>query len=135
MSQLKQLKKAEFLAAVPETPVSRGQLVDSLAEYSFLPSWLDYLIDHFKTAGKITVDGNGNICRKTKAVKTKGPRMAYEADLESKTIVERELADGEEMADYESATKIGAVKKASAALYTAYKQGLEVIKALKAQTK
>lgn len=137
MSTQKQLKKADFLNAITEAPQSRGDIVDSLSGFDFLSSWFDYLVDHFVAQGKIVVsETDGTIFRKGKASKpAKGPRMAYRADVAEATIEARELEDGQQLADDESLTKVGAVKKASTKAYNDYKNSVAILKQLREEAK
>ena len=57
-NQPKQLKKNDFLAAVTEAPMTRGQLVDALEDYEYIGTYLDYLTEHFQAQGKIIVEGD-----------------------------------------------------------------------------
>lgn len=136
MSTQKQLKKADFLNAITEAPQSRGDIVDSLSGFDFLSSWFDYLVDHFVAQGKVVVNEDGTIQRKGKASKpAKGPRMAYRADVAEATIEARELAADDELADDESLTKVGAVKKASTKAYNDYKNSVAILKQLREEAK
>lgn len=149
MSQLKQLKKNDFLAAVTEAPMTREQLVETLEEYEFLGSWLDYLTEHFTAQGKITKNEDGTIQRKGKKGGSTGPRMAYrvalveddepndEGEIESRYhIHEVELAAGDALnkEDGWATTKTKAVKNACTAAFNQYKASCADIKALLAET-
>ena len=142
-NQPKQLKKNDFLAAVTEAPMTRGQLVDALEDFEYIPTYMDYLVEHFQAQGKIIVEGDfaslgdGTIQRKGR--KTSGPRNVFR-------VVEREGLDGEAIYALESKeitgnlsdedkeagwsmTEKAAVKKASSDVFADYKARTAAIKA------
>lgn len=134
MSQVKQLKKNDFLAAVTEEPQTKGEIVDSLEDYEFLGSWLDYLIDHFKNLGRIIVNEDGTIQRKVKGGSS-GPRIAYRVVLNEDgayEITEREVKGNEQLDKDagEAGTPKAAIKRATSAAFKAYKDNVDAIKAL-----
>lgn len=130
----KQLKKNDFLNAIPETPITREQLVESLDEYDFIASWLDYLIDHFTAANKIVVDPEtGTICRKMK--KSSAPKDIFRvvAGEDGYTLEQKENSGNisdEDKAEGWSVTANAAIKKACSAVFQNYKDQTEAIKAL-----
>jgi len=93
---MKQLKKNDFLNAVSTEPMTRGDLVDALEDYDFIPSYLDYLTDHFAAQGKIIKNEDGTFQRK--APKAKGG-----ASRELFRVVESEV-DGEDTYEVEQKT-------------------------------
>ena len=131
---VKQLKKNDFLATITESPMTREQLVDSLADYQFIPSYLDYLTDHFITAGKVVKNEDGTISRKPK--KGSAPkevfRVSVDSDgghfLETKDNVGI-LSDADKESGW-SVTENAAIKKASSAIFADYKEQTAAIKAL-----
>lgn len=143
----KQLKKNDFLTAVTEAPMTKGELVDALEEYEFIDSYLDFLIDHFKAQGKVIVtEGEiaGTITIQRKGKKTGGPRTVFRVvgfvaqdendedvsgyELESKEITGN-LSDEDKDAGF-SMTEKAAVKKASSDVFAQYKANTAAIKAL-----
>lgn len=61
----KQLKKTEFLNAIPNEATSVEQISQELTNngFEFLPSYVDYLTEHFIEAGRVARDEDGNIYR------------------------------------------------------------------------
>lgn len=142
-NQPKQLKKNDFLAAVTEAPMTRGQLVEALDGFEYIPTYLDYLTEHFVAQGKVVVEGDfgslgdGTIQRKGR--KTSGPRNVFRVidtttedgevvyELESKEITGN-LSDEDKEAGF-SMTEKAAVKKASSDVFADYKARTAAIKA------
>lgn len=144
-NQPKQLKKSDFLAAVTEAPMTRGQLVDALVDFEYISTYMDYLVEHFQAQGKIIVEGDfgslgdGTIRRKGR--KTSGPRNVFRVVerevhngeigvayvLESKEITGN-LSDEDKEAGW-SMTEKAAVKKASSDVFADYKTRTAAIKA------
>lgn len=140
----KQLKKNDFLAVITEEPMTRGQLVDALEDFEYIPTYMDYLVDHFTAQNKIIVEGDfgslgeGTIQRKGR--KTGGPRNVFRVidttnedgevvyELESKEITGN-LSDEDKEAGF-SMTEKAAVKKASSDVFAQYKASTAAIKAL-----
>jgi hypothetical protein len=138
-TQMKQLKKNDFLSVLTETPMTRRQLVEALDEYEFIPTYLDFLIDHFKAQGKVIVgtaeiSGDATFARKGK--KTGGPRDVFRVidgedggyELKSKEITGN-LSDEDKEAGW-SMTEKAAVKKATSDVFASYKASTAAIKAL-----
>ncbi len=149
--ELKQLKKNDFLAAVTEAPMTKGDLVDALENFEFIPTYLDYLIEHFEAQGKIVVgeneDGDKTIQRKGR--KTSGPRNVFRVvegvstlDVESEQAafpngtyelevkeITGNLTDEDKDAGW-SMTEKAAIKKASSMVFADYKARTAAIKAL-----
>ncbi len=151
-TQMKQLKKNDFLKAVTEEPMTRGQLVDALDEYEYVPTYLDFLIEHFEVQGKIVkgegeIAGTVTIARKGK--KTGGPRNVFRVigdmngpedgedddaedilvhSLESKEITGN-MSDEDKEAGW-SMTKKAAIKKACSDVFAQYKADTANIKLL-----
>lgn len=151
-TQMKQLKKNDFLSVLTETPMTKGQLVEALDEYEFIPTYLDFLIDHFKAQGKIII-GEGEIAGTPtfarKGKKSGGPRNVFrvinhmvapedseddDADdilvhsLESKEITGN-LSDEDKEAGW-SMTEKAAIKKACSDVFASYKADTAAIKLL-----
>lgn len=146
-TQMKHLKKNDFLSVITETPMTRGQLVEALDEYEFIPSYLDFLIDHFKAQKKLVItDGEiaGSIMIARKGKKTGGPRSVFrvlfnsipkdddtytiEHAMESKEITGN-MSD-EDKDNGWSMTRKSAVKKACSDVFASYKTQTAVIKEL-----
>lgn len=150
--QFKQLKKNDFLSVVTEAPMTRSQLVDALDEYEYIPTYLDFLIEHFEKAGKIIkgegeIAGTVTIARKGK--KTGGPRSIFRIvgdmngpedgedddaedilvhSVESKEITGN-MSDEDKAAGW-SMTKKAAIKKACSDVFAQYKADTANIKLL-----
>jgi len=139
---MKQLKKNDFLNAITEEPMTRGQLIDALEEYDFIDSWLTYLTEHFETQGKILVetdeDGNVTLQRKAKkggAASREVFLVEFDEDLNEEggyKITQRTLEKGETMdKDAGEATTVKrAVKNATSAIFAQYKADTAIVKAL-----
>lgn len=143
MSTSVQLKKANFLDVITDEPQTRGQIVDALAEFDFIDSWLTYLMDHFVNQGKVVAEtGDEGVTmykRKGKKSSTSGPRIVFLVeDLEYEdgsmgfTLTERELDDGQLMDKDagEAATAKRAVKNATSKIFASYKADCETVKGL-----
>jgi len=123
----KQLKKNDFLKAVTEEPMSREQLVDSLDEYSFIGSYLDYLTDHFVAQGKIAKNDDGTIQRigpKTKsAVDADLHQVTYDEDEDKYDLitVKASEVEADDVKNW-SRTPKAAVKVATSAIFHSYKE-------------
>lgn len=147
----KQLKKNDFLAVVTEAskegPITKGQLVDALEEYTFIPTWLDFLIEHFENLGRIEVvrDAEGNIETINRSAKsgggsgsgelfrvvgkpTEGEEAIVEYSMETKTIsgvmTKADRDEGWSM------TAKAAVRRAKSAVFAQYKADTAALTAL-----
>tara|TARA_R110000744_G_C19371646_1_gene562769 strand:+ start:10089 stop:10589 length:501 start_codon:yes stop_codon:yes gene_type:complete len=151
-TQMKQLKKNEFLAVLTETPMTKGQLVDALDEFEYIPTYLDFLIDHFKNQGKIVIgeaeiSGDPTFARKGK--KSGGPRNVFRIIADMNGPADSEDDDAEDvlvhsveskeitgnMSDEDKAagwsmTKKAAIKKACSDVFAQYKADTANIKLL-----
>lgn len=137
MAESKQLKKSDLLAIIQEAqaPMTKGQIVDALEEYDFIPSYLDYLLDHFVALNRIEVDEDdkGNATwqarqRKSAAVNNEAYRVVETEDgfdMEVGKISEIDNTDGSW-----SKTQKAAVKKATSAIFAAYKADTAAVRAL-----
>lgn len=149
---MKQLKKNEFLSVVTEAPMTRGQLVDALEAYEFIPTYLDFLIEHFAAQGKIVITAaeiSGDPLYARKGKKTGGPRNVFRIigdmngpedsedddapdvlvhSLESKEITGN-LSDEDKAAGW-SMTEKAAIKKACSDVFAQYKADTANIKLL-----
>lgn len=133
MSTMKQLKKSDFLAAVTEEPMTKGDLIDALEEYEFIPSYIDYLMDHFEARNKIVKNEDGTF--NLRAKKTGGStsnevfRVVHDDEngysIETGIISEVDNEDGSW-----SKTQKAAIKKATSASFQFYKAETEAIRAL-----
>lgn len=131
---LKQLKKNDFLAVVTSEPMTRGDAVEALEGYSYIGSYLDYLIDHFANQGKIVRNDDGTFNLKGKktggAARTKfrvvkddeGNYQVESAPIEKGEIVTKDSGW--------SVTAGAAVKNATKAVFAEYKAATAAIKLL-----
>ena len=135
---MKQLKKSDFLAIITIAAMTKAEVVDALDEFDFIPSWLDYLVEHFVDQGKIIKegkfnDGDGTICRKA-AKGGAGPRMAYlVAEDEGEFVLSsRELEAGKSIDKDagEATTANRAVKNRTSAIFAQYKADTATVRAL-----
>lgn len=64
-SAVKQLKKTDFLNAVPTEAVNLEDVTTALTGegFEFLPSYADYLLEHFIEAGRVVRNEDGTIQR------------------------------------------------------------------------
>ncbi len=134
------LKKSDFLAAVTDEPMTREQLVDALDDFEFMPSWLDYLTDHFVASGKILRDEEaGTIQRKRSAAGSAKVneifRVVYDEDdvpsIESRSNTG--LLKPEDRDVGFRATAKAAIKDANSAVFKLYKARSAALKALLAE--
>ena len=66
-----QLKKMDFLKILTSDPTPLAEIKEKLAEtHRFVPSYLDYLADHFAGQGRVTIDEDGNISLASRAAST-----------------------------------------------------------------
>lgn len=132
----KQLKKLDFLNVIGATAVSRADIVEALEGFSFIPSYIDYLTEHFVANGKIVRNEDGTVNLKPgKVAGTGTEREVYAVvyDDEGKPQLEtRVLAKGEHLTKDLGfyATKGKAVKVASQAIFAKYKADSDAVKAL-----
>ena len=132
--KLKQLKKNDFLKIVTEAPMTKGQIVEALDEYQFIGSYLDYLIEHFVSFGKIVQNEDGTYSRKLK--KSSMPKAVYRVtdDEEGGHVMKSKEVTGllsdKDKAEGWSTTENAAVKKASSFIFAQYKKTTESIKSV-----
>ncbi len=66
-----QLKKMDFLKILTSDPTPLAEIKEKLAEtHRFVPSYLDYLADHFASQGRVTIDEDGNVSLASRAAST-----------------------------------------------------------------
>ena len=66
-----QLKKMDFLKILTGDPTPLAEIKEKLAEtHRFVPSYLDYLADHFAGQGRLTIDEDGNVSLASRAAST-----------------------------------------------------------------
>ncbi len=143
-TELLQLKKNNFLAALTEEPMTKEQLINSLDGFDFLGSWLDFLIEHFTAQGKLVVvendDGEATYARKA-GKGAAGPKEVFLVEFDEDggedeqgayIITKRTLAAGEVMdkAAGEGATANSAVKHATSKVFAQYKTDTATIREL-----
>lgn len=145
--KLKALKKSDFLAAISEEAMTRGQLVEVLGDdgYEFISSYIDYLLDHFEAQGKIELerDGDGAVT----SIVRKGKKPATARDLFRVILNESDEGEGGYViqrwtlgkGDYynDEVKKAGwaqtpnaAAKKARSAVFVTYKNDVATINSL-----
>lgn len=132
----KQLKKLDFLNVIGATAMTRENIVDSLTEFAFIPSYIDYLTEHFIATGKIVRNEDGTVNLKPgKVAGTGTEREVYAVvydDEGTPQLETRVLAKGEHLTKDLGfyATKGKAVKVASQAIFAKYKADSDAVKAL-----
>lgn len=134
-TQLKQLKKSDYLSAITEEPMDRRQVVEALEDFSFIGSYLDYLQEHFVAQGKIIENEDGTIQRAASKSAAKTRVMYRVADTDDVGLVLQAMEVTGNLTDEEkregwSVTEQAAVKKACAAVFHEYKQRTSDIKEL-----
>lgn len=140
-TEIKQLKKSNFLENVSPEPMTREELVDALADYDYIPSYFDYLFDHFVAQGKIVKNEDDTFNRKGKSTQSKGPMEVYlvayhEGDEETDAgwlMYTQEITGGltdELKKEGWSITQKAAAKKASSMVFQSYKEDTAAIKSL-----
>ncbi len=137
-TSMKQLKKSNFLAAMTVAAMSRADIVDALDEYDFLPSWLDYLIEHFMAQGKIIKEQGekGEALYHTKASKAAASRQAFlikDGEKGGFIATVRKLGTGEGInKEIGEGTTLGrAIKNRTSAIFARYKEDCTTVRALK----
>lgn len=139
----KQLKKNDFLLAITEQPMTRGAIVEALEEYKFLPSYLDYLIEHFVAQGKVVVGGTADLptyARKgSKPAGTGANRTGYKVVVDDEGNFQMETASlinaGHLLQEGYSATEKRAIKAATSRIFANYQAQTKAIKALSTDAK
>lgn len=122
------LKKSSLLSAIPDEPIKREDLQEQLdQDYEFLPSFFDYLIDHFENQGKIHVnEADGTIWKKVAGSSSK-PRSIFCVVIkdESYQIITKEQLGNISDEDKENGwttTQKSAVKKMKSNVFAQYKE-------------
>lgn len=134
----KDLKKSNFLAAVPSEPTLPSKLQIKLKEegFDFLDSWFLFMIEHFVDLGKINQSDDGTIWTKVKSVSISGPRVCYRVEFNTSDekfyFEEKSLVAGEAMTKGEgwAQTQARAVKHAVSAEHRLYSETIASIKEL-----
>ena len=139
-----QLKKSDFSSVVTDEPMSREELVNALTDFAFLPSYLDYLIDHFCDRKVIVKNDDGTVQRRVgksivirtlfRVVKeTTAGEGENEDDvycLEKCELSSGEYFDDEAKQKGWALTKNAAVKKVCSKVYREYKETTATIREL-----
>ena len=61
----------DFLKILTSDPTPLAEIKEKLAEtHRFVPSYLDYLADHFAGQGRVTIDEDGNVSLASRAAST-----------------------------------------------------------------
>ncbi len=131
------LKKSDFLAVVTDEPMSRADIEAALTEFEYIPSWLDYLIDHFEAQNKIVRDEDtGLIQRKARTAAGGNPneifRVVYDEDFTPsiETRSNTGLLKPEDRECGYRATIKAAVRDANSELFKLHKERVAALKAL-----
>ena len=135
---MKQLKKNDFLMAVTEEPMTRGELVEALDEFEFIDSWLTYLTDHFESLGRIIVERDDDdnvltVCRKAKKGAASRDVFWVSQDEEGNYAMNKRTLEAKEVMDKdagERTTASAAIKAATSAIFADYKERTAAVKAL-----
>lgn len=145
MSELKQLKKNDFIAAIGTEPTTIEQVTADLSEnYEFLDSYVDYLTDHFVANGRLVRNEDGTIQRKSGASRGGVDRDVYQVrvnedgayQLVKATMrgnldtAEEHDEDGNVIGFGWSFTANGAIKRASSHVFAGYKAASAEVKEL-----
>ena len=73
MSELKQLNKNDYIAAIGTEPTTIEAVTAELADnFEFLDSYVDYLTDHFVANGRLVRNEDGTVQRKGGASRSGG---------------------------------------------------------------
>lgn len=128
-TQVKQLKKSDFLAAITEEPMTRGELVDSLTDYEFVSSYIDYLAEHFQAQNKVVLEGDfvdgGTIQRRGRKVSAPRGIFYVVEDENGEYSMEKDdtlsvVTDGRKEEGWRT-TPGAAVKAKTSAIFAKYK--------------
>lgn len=145
MSELKQLKKNDFIAAIGTEPTTIEQVTADLSEnYEFLDSYVDYLTDHFVANGRLVRNEDGTIQRKSGAsrggvdrdvfqvrVNEEGAYQLVKATMRGNLdTAEEHDEDGNVIGFGWSFTANGAIKRASSHVFAGYKAASAEVKEL-----
>ena len=78
VEKLPQLKKTDFLSVLTEEPQTVEQVREQLAaKFEFIPSYADFLADHFVEQGRVQRDEQGNLSVKARATNSAGRTATY----------------------------------------------------------
>ena len=145
MSELKQLKKNDFIAAIGTEPTTIEQVTADLSEnYEFLDSYVDYLTDHFVANGRLVRNEDDTIQRKSGAsrggvdrdvfqvrVNEDGAYQLVKATMRGNLdTAEEHDEDGNVIGFGWSFTANGAIKRASSHIFAGYKAASAEVKEL-----
>lgn len=145
MSELKQLKKNDFIAAIGTEPTTIEQVTADLSEnYEFLDSYVDYLTDHFVANGRLVRNEDGTVQRKSGAsrggvdrdvfqvrVNEDGAYQLVKATMRGNLdTAEEHDEDGNVIGFGWSFTANGAIKRASSHIFAGYKAASAEVKGL-----
>ena len=138
VEKLPQLKKTDFLSVLTEEPQTVEQVREQLAaKFEFIPSYADFLADHFVEQGRVQRDEQGNLSVKARATNSAGRTATYykvnivdgEPQLMSNTDGTAHTNDK----DW-SQTVSAAVKKAGKENFRSYRELQDKLNELKADT-
>lgn len=146
MSELKQLKKNDFIAAIGTEPTTIEAVTAELADnFEFLDSYVDYLTDHFVANGRLVRNEDGTVQRKGGASRSGGvDRDVYQVRVNEEgayqlvkatmrgnlDTAEETDEDGNVIGFGWSFTANGAIKRASSHIFAGYKAASAEVKEL-----
>lgn len=132
-TQPKQLKKNDFLNAVTDELQTRDEIKESLSDFEFIDSYLDYLIDHFISRGRVEEE-DGKFRRKAgKSAATPKPIFRVVETDDGFELEEKEnkgLISDEDKEQGWCVTANAAVKKECSAEFQHYKSRTDAIRSL-----
>lgn len=130
MTEPKNLKKSDFLAAFEDNiSMSKEEINSKLSDFTFISSYLDYLIDHFLGLGKIQLNEDGTFVKKTKVKATRSIYRVVNTDG-NWSMEEKQITGNPDLSEGHSVTKTAAVKRAVTAMNNAAKLQIKAIKEL-----
>lgn len=145
MSELKQLKKNDFIAVIGTEPTTIEAVTAELSEnYEFLDSYVDYLTDHFVSNGRLVRNEDGTVQRKSGASRGGVDRDVYQVRVNEEgeyqlvkatmrgnlDTAEEHDEDGNVIGFGWSFTANGAIKRASSHVFAGYKAASAEVKGL-----
>lgn len=132
MTEPKNLKKSDFLAAFEDnTSFTKEEISDRLSkEYTFIPSYLDFLVEHFIRMNKIQLGEDGKYSKRVKSKQSRTMYKVVKTDNEGYKVIEKSVIGVADTADGFSATKNAAIKRAVSAVHVWYKIEADAIKEL-----
>lgn len=132
MTELSNLKKNDFLAVFEDdTSFTKEEISDRLSkEYTFIPSYLDFLVEHFIRMNKIQLGEDGKYSKRVKSKQSRTMYKVVKTDNEGYKVIEKSVTGVVDTTDGFSVTKNAAIKRAVSAVHMWYKAETDVIKSL-----